>query len=169
MSEPLPAGSPHPWHMVGAAGNTAWHSPVDHRAPVLTMGDRARNWRWQWTGHNVHSRATSYKRTSHLSEWASGQGEPSSAFRLLWSSRVSFFGLPFPHVQNGILPPNQETVTINELINESTYAVLDSAMTEPNPEEGVERLEYKGYPTALSLPGHRRLGWERCEERLGKL
>lgn len=51
-------------------------------------------------------------------------------------------------------------MTINELINESTYAVLDSAMTEPNPEEGVGRLEYKGYPTALSLPGHRRLGWE---------
>lgn len=58
---------------------------------------------------------------------------------------------------------------INELINESTYAVLDSAMTEPNPEEGVGRLEYKGYPTALSLPEHRRLGWERCKERLGKL
>lgn len=29
------------------------------------MGDRARAWRWQRARHKVHSRATSYKRTSH--------------------------------------------------------------------------------------------------------
>lgn len=65
MSEPLPAGPPHPRHVIGAAGSTAWHPPVDHWAPVLTMGDRARDWRWQGARHKVHSRATSYKRTSH--------------------------------------------------------------------------------------------------------
>lgn len=50
--------------MIGAVGNTAWHSPVDHWASVLTMGDRARDWRWQGARYKVHSRATSYKRTS---------------------------------------------------------------------------------------------------------
>lgn len=132
------------------------------------MRDRARNWRWQWTGYNVHSRATSYKRTSHLSEWDSTQGEPSSAFRLLWSSRMFFWASVSPCTKWQYFLQIKK-LTINELINESTYAVLDSAMSEPNPEEGVGKLEYKGYPTALSLSGHKRLGWERCEERLGKL
>lgn len=65
MSGTLPAGCPCPWHVVGAGVNTAWHPPVDGQAPVLTMGDRAGDWRRQGARHKVHSGATSYKRTSH--------------------------------------------------------------------------------------------------------
>lgn len=61
------------------------------------------------------------------------------------------------------LLPSQEIVTINELINESTDAAPDSAVTEPKPGG------HKGYPTPLSPPGHRRLGWGRFKGMLGKV
>lgn len=43
MSESLPTCPTDPWYMVGVVRNTTWLAPVDHRAPVLTMGDRARH------------------------------------------------------------------------------------------------------------------------------
>lgn len=135
MSDPLPAGSPHPWHIVGAVGNTAWHPAVDHWAPVLTMEDRPRDWRWQGARHKVHYRATSYKRTSHLSEWASSQGQPSSAFRPLWPFRISL-AFSFPICKTATLLPYLWNCD-NELINESTDAVSDSDVTEPRPGWGA--------------------------------
>lgn len=65
VSESMPAWTPNSWYMVGVVQNTTWLAPVDHWAPVLTVGDRARDWWWQGARHKVHSRATSYKRTSY--------------------------------------------------------------------------------------------------------
>jgi hypothetical protein len=103
VSEPLPTGSPHPWHMIGALGNTAWHPPEDHRAPVLTMGDWARDWRWQGARHKVHSRTTSYEKTSQyqsrfLSRVSTALPSGSSA------PPECFCGLCFPHLQNEDIP-----------------------------------------------------------------
>lgn len=61
----MPAWAPNPWYMVGVVQNITWLAPVDHWTPVLTMGDRARDGWWQGARYKVHSRATSYKRTSH--------------------------------------------------------------------------------------------------------
>ena len=135
VSWTLPAGRPHPRHMVGAVVNTAWHPPVDGQAPVLTMGNRAGDWRRQGARHTVHSGATSYKRTSHhqsrLLATVSAtlpqavlvlQGE------FLWPSipPSTKWQYHFPYCQ-------VRKLTINELIHESADAVPDSAVTEPNP------------------------------------
>ena len=127
---------------------------MDGQAPVLTMGDRAGDWRRQGARHKVHSRATSYKRTSHHESGLLAmvsvtlpqavlvlQGEflwPSISPSTKWQYR-------FPYCQI-------RKLTINELIHESTDAVPDSAVTEPNPREHKESL------TSLSPSGHRRLG-----------
>lgn len=121
--------------MVRAVVNTACHPPVDDQAPVLTMGDRAGDWRRQGARHTVHSGATSYERTSHhqsgLLATVSAtlpqavlvlQGE------LLWPSipPSTKWQYHFPYCQ-------VRKLTINELIHESTDAVPGSAVTEPNP------------------------------------
>ena len=43
MSKSMPAWVPDPWYMVEVVQNTTWLASVDHWAPVLSMGDMARD------------------------------------------------------------------------------------------------------------------------------
>lgn len=164
MSEPLPAGPSHSPNMVGAVRNIAWHPPMDHWAPVLTMGIRARDWRWQRARHKVHSRATSYKKTSHYKSWLLARVSAA-----LPSSNSCPPGelLCFPMYKKGIalpLPSDSEIVTTSELINEPTDDVSDSGTAVTKPSIRGTR----SYPTPLSSPRHKRLGRGRYK-RVGEL